>query len=50
MVHKEKLTLHAVESLPQIFLSLLQEITDCLSRISVILLEQLIGKSKYLGD
>jgi hypothetical protein len=39
MVHKEKLTLHAVKSLSQIFLSLLQEITNCLSRISVILLE-----------
>ena len=39
VVHKEKLTLHAVESLSQIFLSLLQEIAYCLSWIGVIFLE-----------
>ena len=39
MVHKEKLTLHAIESLSQIFLCFFHEVSYCLSRISVILLE-----------
>ena len=42
MIHKKKLTENAVEGLPQIFLSFLNEIANSLSWVFVISLEKLI--------